>query len=119
MALGCQLADSKDPPPPLLFSRHGWATSFGAGDLGAGWSVVATSIVAIGTGRSGLDGVDLIGDAADREGAAIDAVAAQFLDDVFAVARAIVAGEAGKGLGENVVVVYVLDRKSTRLNSSH
>jgi hypothetical protein len=69
------------------------------------------SIGAVGTSRSGLDGGNLIGDAADREWAAIDAVAAQFLDDVFAVARTIVVGKARKGLRQNVVVVYVFQTR--------
>src|ERR1019366_3188486 len=98
--------ETNDPPPQLLFSRHGWGTSFRAVALWAGWSIVA-----VGTGRSGLDGGNLIGDVADREWAGLGAVAFQFLDDVFAVARAIVAGEAGKGLGQNVVVVYVFQTR--------
>src|SRR5208282_1219852 len=64
-------------------------------------------IVAVGASRSGLDRVNLIGDAAGREGAGLGAVAAQFLDDILVVVRSIVAGEAGKGLGQDVVVVYV------------
>src|SRR5712692_346993 len=70
------------------------------------WTV--GSIVAIGTGRTGRDGGNLIGDAADWGGAAIGAVALQFLDDLFVAARAIVASEARQGLGQNVVVVHVL-----------
>ena len=65
------------------------------------------SIVAIGTSGSGLHGVNLIGDAADWEWAARGAVTSQFLHDVFVVACAIVVGEAGKGLGQNVMVVDV------------
>jgi len=65
------------------------------------------SIVAIGTSGLGLHGVNLIGDAADWEWAALGAVTSQFLHDVFVVACAIVVGEAGKGLGQNVVVVDV------------
>ena len=69
------------------------------------------SIVAIGTSGFGLHGVNLIGDAADREGAALGAMAPQFLNDVFVVTCAIVVGEAGKGLGQNVVVVYVFQTR--------
>jgi hypothetical protein len=68
-------------------------------------------IVAVGASRSRLDSGNLIGDAAGREWAAIGAVAAQFVDDVYAVARAIVAGEAGQGLGQNVVVVYLFETR--------
>src|SRR5450631_749191 len=84
------------------FVDRRWGTSIRAAALRARWSIVA-----FGTSRSGLYGVNLIGDAADRRWSAIGAVAFQLLDDVFAVARAIVAGEAGKGFGQNVMVVYV------------
>ena len=73
------------------------------------WTV--RSIVAIGTGGLGLHGVNLIGDAANGEWAALGAVTPQFLHDVFVIVRAIVASEAGKGLGQNVVVVDVFQTR--------
>jgi len=60
---------------------------------------------------SGLHGVNLIGDAANGKGAALGAVTPQFLNDIFVIVRAIVAGEAGKGLGQNVVVVDVFQTR--------
>ena len=53
------------------------------------------SIVAIGTSGFGLDGGNLIGDAADGEGAALGAVAPQFLHDVFVIVRADSRGRSG------------------------
>src|ERR1700676_4332460 len=73
------------------------------------WTV--RPIVAIGTSGFGLHGVNLIGDAADWEWAALGAVAPQFLHDVFVIVRAIVVGETGKGLGQNVVGVDVLQTR--------
>ena len=69
------------------------------------------SIVAIGTSGFGLHGGNLIGDAANGEWAGLGAVTPQFLHDVFVIVRAIVAGEAGKGLGQNVVVVHVFQTR--------
>src|ERR1700676_1674969 len=69
------------------------------------WTV--RPIVAIGVSGLRLHGVNLIGDAADWEGAALGAVAPQFLHDVFVIVRAIVVGETGKGLGQNGGGVYV------------
>src|SRR5260370_29984987 len=69
------------------------------------------SVVAIGTSGFGLHGVNLIGDAADWEWAALGAVAPQFVHDVFVIVRAIVVGETGKGLGQNVVVVDVFQTR--------
>src|SRR5258708_19786183 len=73
------------------------------------WTVGA--FVAVGARGLGLYGGNLIGDATDREWAVVGAVASQFLHDVVVVARTVVLCEAGKGLGQNLVVVYVLQNR--------
>lgn len=67
-------------------------------------------VVAVGT-KSRLNGGNLVGDATDRQWAGLGAVAAQFLDDIFVIARAIIVCEAGEGLGHDVVVVYVFQAR--------
>ena len=93
-------------PRQLPIGLDGWGRLFGAAALRAGWSIVA-----VGTSGFGVDGGNLIGDAAGGEWAALGAVEAQLLDDVFVVLDAIVACEAGKGLGQNIVVVYVFQTR--------
>src|SRR5208282_719371 len=84
---------------------------FGAAALWAGRSIVATTSVATGTNRFGLDGGDLIGNAAYWECTPRDVVASQFLDDIVTVARAVVVGETGQSFGQNVVVVDVFQTR--------
>ena len=73
-------------------------------------SIVAMSIIAVGTSRFGLDGGNLIGNAANWHGAGIG-VMPQFLDNVFPMVLAVILFKPGEGFGQNVVVVHVLETR--------